>query len=134
MFARPPQPSGQGKDAICVLCFALDWWKCLGKAQVDELLKKLTADLQDEKLSAARMSSDISFADFVLICVLERKGLLEQLKVLGREPKNSESIFAKEVVSCCCALVWRVTNIKRELKRCVNMASKSPNWMSRRKL
>jgi hypothetical protein len=28
----------------------------------------------------------------------ERKSLLEQLKVLGRNPANSESIFAKKVV------------------------------------
>ncbi|KAI5199576.1 hypothetical protein E4T39_06146 [Aureobasidium subglaciale] len=51
-----------------------------GKAKVDELLTQLAADLQNEKLTAA-----------------QRKSLLEQLKVLGRDPANSDSIFAKKV-------------------------------------
>jgi hypothetical protein len=36
-----------------------------------------------------------------LIKITGRKSLLEQLKVLGRDPANSESIFAKKVVSTC---------------------------------
>jgi hypothetical protein len=45
------------------------------------------------------MYPDIVFVTTDLITITERKSLLEQLKVLGRDPANSESIFAKKVVS-----------------------------------
>jgi hypothetical protein len=45
------------------------------------------------------MSPDFILMTADLIRTTERKSLLEQLKVLGRDPANSESIFAKKVVS-----------------------------------
>lgn len=51
------------------------------------------------------MSSVMPASDLGLISTTERKSLLEQLKVLGREPANSESIFAKKVVLFCVFLV-----------------------------
>ncbi|KAI4846885.1 hypothetical protein E4T45_07041 [Aureobasidium sp. EXF-8846] len=104
MFARPTQPTGQGK------------------AKVDDLLTKLTADLQDEKLSAARMSPDIIHMTVDLIRITERKGLLEQLKVLGRDPANSESIFAKKVgIETLCEYGFEVAelDVSQEALRCL---------------
>ncbi|KAG9520264.1 hypothetical protein KCU99_g795, partial [Aureobasidium melanogenum] len=86
MFSRPPQASGQDK------------------ARVDELLTKLQADLQDEKLTAeARQSS------------------LEQLKVLGRDPSNSESIFAKKGIATLCEYGFDVAELEvsQEALRCI---------------
>ncbi|KAI4722638.1 hypothetical protein E4T48_01137 [Aureobasidium sp. EXF-10727] len=74
------------------------------KAKVDELLTKLIADLQDEKLSEA-----------------QRKSLLEQLKVLGRNPANSESIFAKKGVATLSEYGFDVAElaVSQEALRCL---------------
>ncbi|KAI4764925.1 hypothetical protein E4T52_02087 [Aureobasidium sp. EXF-3400] len=86
MFSRPPQASGQDK------------------ARVDELLTKLQADLQDEKLTAEA-----------------RQSLLEQLKVLGRDPSNSESIFAKKGIATLCEYGFDVAELEvsQEALRCL---------------
>ncbi|KAI5211990.1 hypothetical protein E4T42_03531 [Aureobasidium subglaciale] len=86
MYSRPSQNSAQDK------------------AKVDELLTQLTADLQDEKLTAA-----------------QRKNLLEQLKVLGRNPANSDSIFAKKGIETLCEYGFDVAelDVSQEALRCL---------------
>ena len=76
----------------------------LGKAQVNELLNKLQADLQVEKLTAK-----------------ERQSLLEKLKVLGRDPSNSESIFARKGIETLCEYGFDVAELEvsQEALRCL---------------
>ncbi|THY54418.1 hypothetical protein D6C97_05754 [Aureobasidium pullulans] len=75
-----------------------------GRAQVDELLSQLTADLQSERLSAA-----------------QRKKLLENLKVLGRDPANSDSIFARQGIETLCEYGFEVAelDVSQEALRCL---------------
>ncbi|KAI5241813.1 hypothetical protein E4T43_05186 [Aureobasidium subglaciale] len=93
MFSRPSKNSAQGRHA-----------SKLYKAKVDELLTQLTADLQDEKLTAA-----------------QRQNLLEQLKVLGRNPANSDSIFAKKGIETLCEYGFDVAelDVSQEALRCL---------------
>lgn len=76
----------------------------LGKAQVNELLNKLQVDLQAEKLTAE-----------------ERQSLLEKLKVLGRDPSNSESIFARKGIETLCEYGFDVAELEvsQEALRCL---------------
>ncbi|KAK6003057.1 hypothetical protein QM012_000902 [Aureobasidium pullulans] len=75
-----------------------------GKAQVDEILKKLRADLLAEKLTPEA-----------------RQSLLEQLKVLGRDPSNSDSIFAKKGIETLCEYGFEVAelDVSQEALRCL---------------
>ncbi|CAD0100720.1 unnamed protein product [Aureobasidium mustum] len=75
-----------------------------GKARVNELLNKLQVDLQAEKLTAE-----------------ERQSLLEKLKVLGRDPSNSESIFARKGIEILCEYGFDVAELEvsQEALRCL---------------
>lgn len=65
---------------------------------VTKLLRKLTADLEKNDLTTDReLTGPISLWATVLTRAVERDAMLEELKVYGRDFRDADPIFEKEV-------------------------------------
>jgi hypothetical protein len=76
---------------------------------VTKLMDKLSSDLQKINLLPHRACSSTLFSSLPLTLV-ERDALLEQLKVYGRDPANSDPIFTKQE-GCIYSTTWSTANM-----------------------
>ena len=67
-------------------------------------MKKLASDLDDPKLSSEGLA--FIHIDLTITKLAEdRDAALEELKIYGRDPRNSDPIFTKEVGYCAIAVM-----------------------------